>query len=106
MRRSLFAVLLVALAMAVPPANAKPIASAAGFKSCVLPHNTFFTSIKVRGAGCGKARFVLTHSECQNAACSRFGYGSWSCGVKGDIAFRTTRCKSGRKRIVATASGD
>jgi hypothetical protein len=107
MRRLLvIGAVFAAVSVPVSAATGDPQASSAGFRSCSPPKDTFFTSIKVKGAGCAKARFVLTHSECLNATCSKFGTGSWTCRVKGGIAFRTTRCKNGVKRIVATASGD
>ena len=101
--RKLLIVLTVAAAGAT---TVGPQASASGFTECAPPPNTFFTSLKVDGVGCRNARKVITKGDCVDPECRDTTYRSWRCHTKGGIAFRTTRCSSGERRIVATASGD
>ncbi len=97
--------LVVSLVPASAP-SAEPPVSAAGMRNCAPPSETFFTSLKVRGVTCANARTVITKAECVDRQCRDTAYGAWRCHTEGGIAFRTTRCRKGMKRIVATASGD
>jgi hypothetical protein len=107
------AVLVAVAAIAAPQASAGPVASAAGFRECSVPPDTFFTSIRARGVICSKAVKVLTQGECADDPCSITTLGPWRCKTKGGIASRTTRCEAPPKaaggkprRVIATASGD
>jgi hypothetical protein len=101
------ACLIVLVVPAVAAGDGTGAATAATFRTCALPSGfNFFTSLKAKGVGCGKARKVVTNGDCADENCSSTTYGAWECHTEGGIAYRKTRCTRGPDRIIATASGD
>lgn len=101
------ACLIILVVPAVAAGDGTGATTAATFKKCAVPSGfNFWTSLKAKGVGCGKARTVITHPKCDNETCSKFHYRAWKCRTKGGIADRVTRCSRDEDRIVATAAGD
>lgn len=106
--RTLLIAILSLIAVGTPAAafgEGADAGTAGEFRRCAPPAKGFYESLKVKGAGCAKARKVIMHTECENPKCTELTFGAWECTVEGGIARPTTRCERDEDRIVARGAG-